>query len=113
MAAVEVPLDAKKAHIERLEREFAAGAEKRQQLLPKRQETSQTASCTLAKGEDPLRDLQLVVTAMTAERNEWRDLETESTKKLKAAEVEVALQLTLWQATRKGVDTDTADNAKF
>lgn len=50
MVAVEKSLDAEKARVERLERELATVVEKKQQLLAKRQEKSQIASCPLGEG---------------------------------------------------------------
>lgn len=95
MVAVEESLDLGKARVERLEREFAIKVTKRQQLLSKRQETSQTASCPLADGEDSFQDLQVNVAGITAERNEWCAVATKATEKLKAAQANVALQSTL------------------
>lgn len=52
----------------------------------------------MAEGEDSLRSLLLKVADMTAERNEWNNLATGTTKTLKAAEADFALQSTLCEA---------------
>lgn len=69
--------------------------------MAERREKSPAASSSMAEREDILRNLRLKVAAMTAVRNKWYDLATEATKKLKAAEVYAALQLTLREAVRE------------
>lgn len=103
----------KKACTERLERERAAEVEKRQQFLAERRETSQATSRPLAEGEDSLRDLLLKVATMTAERHEWYEQAAEAFGKLKAAEADVALKSTLWEANQKEMDTHTTEIAEL
>lgn len=59
MVAAKKALDAEKACIERLEHELVTEPEKRQQLLAKRRQTSQSSSRLLAEDKDPLQNLQL------------------------------------------------------
>lgn len=100
MVATKQSLVAERAHVKRFERELATLVQRRQQILPERTETSQTASHPLAEGEDSLRGLQLKVAAITADRNEWYDHETEALAKQNAAKADVALRLTYREAVR-------------
>lgn len=67
VAAAEESLTAERTRVEHLEREVAADSEKRQQLLVKRQKTSQTASCQFAENGESLQDLQFKTATVTAE----------------------------------------------
>lgn len=92
MTAREELLRAERACVERLEREFAAEAKTRQQLLSKRQKASQTASRRLGQDGVLLQELQLKLATMTAKLREWRELATETADKLKMAQASVVLQ---------------------
>lgn len=84
-------LDAKKVHVDIINHEIETEVVKAQQLLKERRETSQTAICSLEETEDLIRDLQLKVAAMTADRNEWGDVAMLASENLKTAEADVAL----------------------
>lgn len=63
--------------------------------------------------DDSVPDWQFKLAAMTAERDEWLNLETDIAKKLKAAEADIALQSTLREAAREKMDTHTAEITKL
>lgn len=50
---------------------------------------------------------------MKAERSEWYHQAMEALEKLTAAEADVTLQPTLWEAAREDVDTDMAEIAQL
>lgn len=63
--AVEEPLIAKRACVERLERTVAREVKKRSQLPAERQRKNQTASCQLAEGGGSIQDLQSKIDTAT------------------------------------------------
>lgn len=71
---VEGTLNAKRLHVERLERVVADGAKRRQDLLAKGRETIESASCQLFEIGKLLQDRQLNVATMTANLRERRKL---------------------------------------
>lgn len=111
--AIESSFEAEEAHIKSLNRELATEVMKKQQPLAERRGTSQTSSPPLAEGEDCLPGLQSKLAAMTVERVEWFVLATETAEKLKAAEANIALQLTLRKTAREEMDTHTARVAEL
>lgn len=78
MVAVEELLSAKKAHVKLSKRACATEVEKRQQLLAKLRKTSQAVTCYFKEIEESFQGLQPKVGASTAERNECRELATET-----------------------------------
>lgn len=95
MSVAEESRRAEKTRVERLKREIASEAEKRQQFLAERRDTSETGIYQLAEGENFLQGLQSKVVFITEERSEWYYLANEASKKnLKR------LQLT-WQYSRR------------
>lgn len=102
---IEKSLEAEKACVESLQLKLANEFEEKQQFLAERRETSQKASRPMIECEDPLPDPQSKLAAMAAGRDESFDLTTERTEKVKAAEGNIALQLTLWEAVHNNTVT--------
>lgn len=113
MIAVEKSLDVEKVRVERLEHKLAGEAEKWQQFLSKNRKAILTTSQPLAEDKDFLRDLQLKVAAMTAERNEWYKLASEETETLNVASADGALQSKLWKAALEAMDTHTIEITSY
>lgn len=57
--------------------------------------------------------MQFKLSAMTADKDEWFELATETTKKLKTAGADVALQSALREAAREEMDTHTTEIAEL
>lgn len=62
----------------------------------------------MAEGGESFSGVQSKLAATTAEWDVWSELTTETTKKLKTAEADIALQLTLRKPAREEIDTHTA-----
>lgn len=95
---VKEALSVERAQVERLERETAAEAEKRQQLLAKRRKTSLTASRQWVKDDESYHNLQSEIATVTAKLREWRQLTTETSEELSVALADVVQQLALQEA---------------
>lgn len=113
VVAVEEALKTEGARVECLEYFVAAGADKRQLLLAKRWEKSETASRQLAENEELLQELQSKVATITAERREWRELAAETAEELKSAEAGVVLQSRFRDDTQEDMDFQTAELAEL
>lgn len=85
VVAVEETRNAKRARVERLERNVAGDAKKRQMLLAKRLWTSETVSCHLVKTGESLPELQFKVITFTAKLRECCELVTKIPAELKVA----------------------------
>lgn len=84
-----------------------------QQLLTECRVWSEPAICQLVDAEGSRQGLQPRVVATTTEQNEWCDLEKEASEKLKIAEDDAALQLSLREAAVERMDAHTAEIAKL
>lgn len=76
-------------------------------------ETKQTAYRPLTEGEDFLQGLWLKVATLTEQENKGHGQAAEALKKLKVAEANAALQLTLLEDAWEGRDTEKAAIAKL
>lgn len=92
---VQTTLVGETARVNRLERGCAAEAEKEQQMLAERRETSQIARRQLADGEEFLQGLQSKAAVATTKINKWHELAAEAVDELKVAQTDVVLQSVL------------------
>lgn len=112
MPAVEESFEVEKARVESPKRELSTVSSKNR-VVGRASKDEADCQFLMADSEDSLPNLQSKLAAMTAGRDEWFDLATETAKKLNTAEAYIALQLTLWEAAQENMDTHTTKTAKL
>lgn len=102
-------LSAKRARVERPDRENATEAKERQQLLAEPRERSQTATHLLVEGGKSFQDSQSKITTATAELRELREPVAETVEELKLLYVNVVLQSAFKERAREEMDAQTTE----
>lgn len=110
---MEEPFAPERARNERLAREVAANAEMRQQFLPKRGKTIQTAYCQLAEDKKFFQELQFNIRTAAAELKKLRKRAIKTAEEPKIAQADEVLQSAFPEATREATDTQTTGMTKL
>lgn len=99
MSVFEELLQTERTPVKRLKRKLTTEIKKRQPLVAERRETSETASHEFADGKDSLQSLRSKIVTITAVQDKGFNFASKVFKKIKTAEVDMALQSPLWKAT--------------